>query len=426
MLKKIYDNIGKIINKKNFIAPKWSRINIKDLIDRNWEIKISMQTFYDLYRANTDIRSSVREISKAVGKNGMYLQDKNKEVIHLSNEQEIFSIFEYPTLYDFILNTFKHSFIAWELYLVPEYQGESTKVVWVKFIDPRTITKYIDKSNWNIVKFVQNILGKDPVQYMRDEIAYFQFEQDPNNTYQGLSLIEWIVWEWLSDLEASKHNFYFFKNNWVPNAIFMLDWEWYTEEEMSMASDRIKSDLTWSENAHKFIISNWIKDVKTIALSNRDIEFINLRKLTTDKVCATFWVPKNILWYVSDVNFSNGVTMSQNYVEYTIQPNAKYVEYIVNTFYNKFVDKKLYSKWITIKFDSENVDKREFIEKGQREDVKLWIITINEIRQERWLEIYKASEANEPIISSWFTLLEDITADININTNETTSWNWKN
>jgi hypothetical protein len=71
-----------------------------------------MQTFYDLYRANTDIRSAVREISKSVGKNGMYLQDKIKEVIHLSNEQEIFSIFEYPTLYDFILNTFKHSFIA--------------------------------------------------------------------------------------------------------------------------------------------------------------------------------------------------------------------------------------------------------------------------------------------------------------------------
>jgi hypothetical protein len=42
---------------------------------------------------------------------------------------------------------------------------------------------------------VQNIPGKDPVQYMRDEIAYFQFEQDPNNTYQGLSLIEGIVWE---------------------------------------------------------------------------------------------------------------------------------------------------------------------------------------------------------------------------------------
>jgi hypothetical protein len=36
-----------------------------------------MQTFYDIYRSNSDIRGAIREISKAVGKNGLYLQDKN-------------------------------------------------------------------------------------------------------------------------------------------------------------------------------------------------------------------------------------------------------------------------------------------------------------------------------------------------------------
>jgi hypothetical protein len=269
------------------------------------------------------------------------------------------------------------------------------------------------------VMFKQVIEWKTPINYSRDEVAFFQLEEDPNNTYNGLSILEWIIWEALSDQEASKRNFYFFKNNWVPNAVFMIDDSWeYSEDEIKIVSDKIKADLTGSENAHKFIISNWIKDVKTIALTNKDIEFINLRKLTTEKVCATFGVPKNILWYVDDVNFSNWVTMSENYVEYTIAPNAKFLEYIINSFYNKFIDKTLFSKWITIKLDSESVNKREFIEKWQREDIKLWIITINEIRKERWLEEYKLDEANKPLIPQWFNLLEDITVEANINFNE--------
>jgi phage portal protein BeeE len=280
------------------------------------------------------------------------------------------------------------------------------------------VVKYINPITHNIQKFKQVIPWKTDIWFDRDEIAYFQLEEDPNNTYNWLPLLEWIIWESLSDLEASKSNFYFFKNNWVPNAIFMLDDEDYSEEEIEMASSKIKGDLTWSENAHKFIISNWIKDVKTLWLSNKDLEFINLRKLTTEKVCAVFWVPKSILWYIDVVNYSNAEQLSETFIENTVNPNAVFLEYVINAIYNKFISTDLFSQWYKIKLDSETLSKRESIETGQREDMKLWILTINEIRKERGLEEYKDEEANKPLIPKGFSLLEDLTVDANIDFNE--------
>jgi len=43
------------------------------------------------------------------------------------------------------------------------------------------------------------------------------------------------------------------------------------------------------------ITSNIVKDVKILEPTNKDIEFINQRKLTTDKVSALLGVPKTEL-----------------------------------------------------------------------------------------------------------------------------------
>ena len=39
------------------------------------EITVSIKTFYDLYRKNTDVRTSVQKLSDSVGKGGYHLID---------------------------------------------------------------------------------------------------------------------------------------------------------------------------------------------------------------------------------------------------------------------------------------------------------------------------------------------------------------
>ena len=415
-IKAIWKAVASFFKTKNYNgSPVRYRTSLNDLFNQAWELKIDTQAFYDLYKTNADIRSCVREIAKSVWKNGLYIEDRDGEVVE--DTQDIEAIFEIPTLYNFVLDVLKHSYISGELYLVPEVDA-SNKVVWARSLDPRTMTKLVWKETGMIKGFVQKVPGRDPINFTRDEVAYFQFEEDVNNPFNGMSLLEGIIWEALSDGESAKRNFYFFKNNWVPNAIFQLDGDGIKEEEIQMASDRIKKELTGSENAHKFIVSNWIKDVKTLSMTNKDIEFISGRKLNTEKVCSVFWVPKSILGYAEDVNLANGKNFSKDYIENTIIPADKYVEYIINSFYNKFVSQDLFTQGKTIRLDSERIDETEVIQSAQREDVKLWILTINEIREQRWLEPYTTEEANQPTVNQWTVLLEDITMTPVIDPNE--------
>jgi hypothetical protein len=91
----------------------------------------------------------------------------------MPKQKEIFSLFDYPTLYNFILNLNKHAFISWEVYLAPEYQDWTQKVVGVKFLDPRSMQKYIDKNTWNIVN-------------KRRPIVYFILNKGIHDSYQEL------------------------------------------------------------------------------------------------------------------------------------------------------------------------------------------------------------------------------------------------
>jgi phage portal protein BeeE len=76
------------------------------------------------------------------------------------------------------------------------------------------------------------------------------------------------------------------------------------EEILTQVAD-LQEQMKGSKNKHKSIASNLIKDVKPIAVNHKDIDFINQRKLTTEKVCATLEIPKSLLGYVDNINYAN-------------------------------------------------------------------------------------------------------------------------
>lgn len=153
-------------------------------------------------------------------------------------------------------------------------------------------------------------------EYKPSEIFYIRRERSTRNPANGRSKLEGVVWDSMTDLEAMKSNYFFFENDSVPRALISLDPEADWDDEDTIAAGRqIKKDLTGSENRHKSILSTLVKDVKMLTMSNKDIEFISQRKLTTDKVCAVFGVPKTILGYTENVNYANAQEQYQKYIE---------------------------------------------------------------------------------------------------------------
>ena len=270
-------------------------------------------------------------------------------------------------------------------------------------------------SVWDLIWFVQTDKKGRQKPYTRDEIAFYKFENDTDNENEGMGLLEWIIRDALSDLESSKRNYYFFENDATPGGMLLLNDDMWVEE-MKIAKDLFEEQYKGSKNAHKTMVVWGAKDYKTISMTHKDMEFISQRKLTTDKVSSAFWVPKSILWYVENVNYSNGKEQKLEFVDGTVRPYERFYEYIINSLLQKFDNKTDYG---TVKCDGETLDDRELIEKAQREDLQLGIQTLNEIRKERWLEEYDDDNADKPLMRQWIMLLEDIILDPILNNNQT-------
>lgn len=370
-------------------------------------LKIDLKIFYDLYKKNSDIRWCIRKIAQAVSKNWVYLQDmKGQDVSDNKSKLALLyidSLIYNPTFLYFKTELFKHFLLSWELYIT-DIRNWLWQLIGFQILDSRSMSKLVDE-NWNITWFKQySSWWWKTKSYSRDDVAYYQLEKDVNNENLWMWLMDWIVREALSDFKSSQRNYYFFENNAVPNAILMLDWT-LSDNEMKIAKEQFEKEYRWTNNSHKLLIWWWIKDIKVLSMTQKDMEFINQKKLTTEKISATFWVSKRILWYDYDTSsYANFIEMRIEYIEWTIRPYEWNFQYILNSLMKKFDPKFEY----IIKCDWETVVDRNAIEENQRKDLELWLVTIDEIRLERWNQPFKTEQSKEPLMKKSITLLKDI------------------
>lgn len=388
-----------IIEKKNFL---WST---RGLLNNPW-IVLDNNLYYELYRMNGDIRWCVHKIAWSVGKNWIRLQDNNRqEVQNFTETDRVFDFFKTPTFEKFKLSLFKNYLISWELYIVP-IQNKRGETIRFEVLDSRAIQKTVERGMITGFKYYSK--GFFIRDFKPDEIAFFKFEDDVRDTNNGMSILTGLVYDALSDLESMKSNYSFYQNSAVPSAILLLDNDLSYEEQQN-AKELFDDQFKGSENQHKTLVAWGVSDVKTLSLTNRDMEFIEQRMKTTEKTCSVFWVPKTILWYTESVNYNNGETQKKEYIEGAVTTNTNELEYILNKLSEMFLP-DVWDKY-RIKLDSETLETKEETFESQRKDVQNGIKTINEVRVERGLEEVKEENANKLLISKNFSLLEDITLD---------------
>lgn len=377
----------------------------------NWDYMISLQTFYDLYKMNGDIRQAISKIAKSVSRNGLYLVDNQNNIVDDALlTDEIYWLFKTPTFLKFKTDLYRNYFLSWELYIIPIYNLK-WEVYWFQVLDSRLVLKDVDKYG-NIIKFVAvNPKTSEQKVFKPDELAYFKLESDVNHEVNWMWLLHGVVYDWLSDLEALKTNYALYVNNSIPNSILLLNDD-LTENEIKIAKEQFDLQFRWSENAHKMLIGWWIKDIKTISITPRDMEFLNQRKMTTEKISAVFGVPKSILWYVDNVNYSNGREMKKEFLEWTIRPYEEDFENIINVLLDKFVPQIYENYWL--KCDWEQLEETQEWYEWQRKDVERWILTINEVRIDRWLEPSNEENCNKHLVSRNAILLEDVALDASL------------
>lgn len=281
-------------------------------------------------------------------------------------------------------------------------------------IDSRAVRKNTSNGIIHSFTVTENNWNKSRT-YKPDEIEYFKFEDDIDDSNNGMGILASVIYDAVLDLEALKSNYSLYKNSARPDMMLLLDGN-LTQKEQQNAKDMFEAQFRWSENAHKVVVGGWIQDIKTLSLTAQDMEQIAQRKLTTEKIASAFGVPKAMLWYTDDVNYSNAVTLKEEFIEWTVKPMAEDFESMLNKLIQKF--RPDIRENYRIKIDSEQLEETQEWMNGQRQDVMTWIITINEARVERWLERIDDENADKLLTTRNAVLLEDIALDATLSWDE--------
>lgn len=397
--------ISKNSREKNFWYSPFGR--------RRDELTVNKNTLYDIYKHNSDIKVCVRKISHYIGSEWFTLLGKNWEPIDYQKAKDDYEFIESmlanPTFSQTKIEMLKHLTTTWELYLLPTTVQGKKEINGFQIIHPKTITKVIE--DWRLTKFRQ-VRASTYRQYSAIEttdktkrMQLYLLEKHTDNELNWMWVVEWLLYDALSDFSASKRNYYFFENDNTPPSILQVE-TGLSEANIKLLVEQIQERHKWPENSHRMFMGVWVKDIKSTALSPKDMEHIQQRRLTIDKVTAAYWVPRAILWYTESVNYNNATQMYKEFIEWTVNPYQDFFEFILNDFLKKYRDD--FSKKYYVQFNSIDPTDQFELAKLRMQKVAMWGMTIDERRVLEDREPYWIDESEKPIILWNHVLLEDI------------------
>ena len=188
--------------------------------------------------------------------------------------------------------------------------------------------------------------------------------------------------EWLSDVQAiattidadyqaSKWNWKFFYNN------ASVDWVLETEQNLSPESvtqiqNKWDQKYRWVDNSHKVWILTWGLKYKAVNPSQKEMDFVESRRLNRDEILWIFKVPKAMIWLWDwQWNNLNVRAYEQIFAKQVIKPLASRIAWKLNY--------ELFGEWR--RFEFVNIVPSDL--ESTRQDWLANALTLNEFRATR-------------------------------------------
>jgi len=365
-------------------------------------MRISFKTLYTIYNNLVDVKQAIRKKSSATMRSGYKFLNStdNEKTISQRDNERLSSILNYHRTFSTLKDIWVRDLeIAGNAYwqVVEDLNGN---ILGLRDIDPRTMYVSADQFG-NVTGYVQRVTGCDSVYFRADEIIHSIMDYSTDNPLLGVSPIESIIWEGKTEMSAMMSQFYFYENNAVPSHLMILEGK-LTEKQNKQLKKDVQEKFGGVKKAFKSAIIPFIKDIKTISPSQKDMQLIASRKFTVKKIVVAFGVDSFILGYTEGVQRSNAQFIYKSFYENTIKPLETYFEEIVN----KFITNRLKIKNVTFTINESSFQDAKDLEDRSRADVEKGIMTINEARQVRGLKASNNDLAEELLIGG--SVLDDL------------------
>lgn len=295
----------------------------------------------------------------------------------------------FMTRYELFLLTVQHLELTGEaMWLL--IKNNLKQIIGIVPLNPTKLTLKLNENN--MPESWEYNSGSKKIRLELDDIVFFKYP-NPADVYRGLSPLEAAAITVDSDYYATKWNKNFFYNAAAPRTAFITD-KPLTDEQFKKLKTMIEKNFRGIDNAHKAIILENGLDVKPLQLSQKDMEFYNLKKFNREEIAMVFGVPLTKLGLNDNANKATAYVNDYTFAKNTITPKLVMIRETLNKYYLPHFEEN-----VVFDFDSVIPQDEEFEVTKHVQYVKNNILTINEIRAELGYEpVEWGDEPAQPIL----------------------------
>lgn len=336
---------------------------------------IDYSDLYTAFKLHADVFACVEQWKAGVLASGWDIIYKDDENPDEAGRDKLINFFEKPnpdeSMSELLNEIVMHLGVSGDAYwnIVFNALGEPIEL-WG--LHPATM-QIRGTEHGEVVGYTQKYQGEEH-KFEPQEIAHFRLP-NPLNDWYGLSPLYACIWEVETDLAALWSNYHFFKNDAMPPTVWTLPKE-MNDEEYKNAKQVILNEFQGVKNKHRTAVVKGDIELKSNTPTMKDMEFLQSRKLATEKICAAYKVPKVMIGYTDSANYNTSLTMERTFYQVTIQPLQQLIEYIIN---NQIIP--LFGiDTCRFKFKPTDFTEREITFKEALDGVKIGMYSINEAR----------------------------------------------
>jgi HK97 family phage portal protein len=222
-----------------------------------------------------------------------------------------------------------------------------------------------------------------PVAYTPEEVVWLRYF-NPLEEYAGLSPMAPARLAVDMGGDGLRFNRNFLRNSAQPDFLLLTD-ENMTEAEVDDFYTRWEARYRGPGNAHRPAIASFVRDIKTLGFSQRDMDFIQGLRWSLEEVSRAYGVPKPLLGDFERATFSNINAAERIFWRNTMVPQIHFLEEQLT----RALLPRLEHGDLTVEFDLSVVEAlhEDEAHRVSRESQLLdrGVLTINEVRQSRGL-----------------------------------------
>ena len=229
--------------------------------------------------------------------------------------------------------------------------------------------------------FVYRGAGGAPVAYTADEVVWLRYF-NPLDEYAGLSPLAPARLSVDMGGDGLRFNRNFLRNSAQPDFVLLTDAQ-LTDSEIEDFYSRWEARYRGPQNARRPAVANFIKDIRTLGLSHRDMDFIRGLRWSLEEVSRAYGVPKPLLSDLERATFANINAAERIFWRNTIVPEIRFLEEHLN----RMLLPRLGYPDLQLEFDLTEIEALQEDENSrvnrQMQLLDRGVLTINEVRRQR-------------------------------------------